>query len=132
MIRKSVDEHKINAFMSKNTTFKGTLLFDGLMKLDGIFEGNIKTEDTLVIADTSNVKADIEAGIVKISGNFEGNIVAKSKVELFKPANVKGIIKSPAISMEEGVVFNGTCDMNKTPNNKLKEVKQDEKTINRR
>ena len=101
----------IDAFLGQNTSFNGTLVFDGIVRLDGNFEGNVKTNDTLVIAETGNVKAEIDAGIVKISGTFNGVVTAKNKVELYKPAVVNGTIKTPVITMEEGVIFNGSTEM---------------------
>lgn len=108
---KGKDTGGIDAFLGKNTTFQGTLIFDGLVRIDGNFEGNIKTEDTLVIANSGNVKAEIEAGDIKISGRFDGVITAKTKVELYKPAYVTGTIITPIFKVEEGVVFNGSCQM---------------------
>lgn len=101
----------IDAFLGQNTSFNGTLVFDGVVRLDGNFEGNVKSNDTLVIAETGNVKAEVEAGVVKVSGVFDGVLIAKNKVELYKPANVSGIIRAPVIKMEEGVIFNGTTEM---------------------
>ncbi len=101
----------IDAFLGQNTSFNGTLVFDGVVRIDGNFEGNVKTNDTLVIAESGKVKAEIEAGIVKISGNFDGLIVAKNKVELFKPAVITGTLRTPVIKMEEGVIFNGNAEM---------------------
>lgn len=111
---KGKDNNSIDAFLGKNTTFKGTLIFDGLVRIDGNFEGNIKTPDTLVIAGSGNVKAEIDAGDVKISGRFDGVITAKEKVELYKPAYVTGTVNTPVFKVEEGVVFNGNCAMGGT------------------
>ena len=108
---KGKDNNSIDAFLGKNTSFNGTLIFDGLVRIDGTFEGNIKTPDTLVVAGSGNVKAEIEAGEVKISGRFDGVINAKEKVELYKPAYVTGTINTPIFKVEEGVVFNGNCSM---------------------
>ena len=108
---KGKDNNSIDAFLGKNTSFNGTLIFDGLVRIDGNFEGNIKTPDTLVVAGSGNVKAEIEAGDVKISGRFDGVINAKEKVELYKPAYVTGTINTPIFKVEEGVVFNGNCSM---------------------
>lgn len=114
MIKGKDDNGGIDAFLGKNTTFKGTLIFDGLVRIDGNFEGNIKTNDTLVVANSGNVKAEVEAGLVKISGKFDGSVTAKNKVELYKPANVTGTIRAAAVQMEEGVVFNGSLEMGET------------------
>lgn len=108
---KGKDTGGIDAFLGKNTNFNGTLVFDGLVRIDGNFEGNIKTNDVLVIANSGSVKAEVTAGEVKISGKFDGIINAKTKVELFKPAYITGTINTPAIQMEEGVIFNGACEM---------------------
>jgi cytoskeletal protein CcmA (bactofilin family) len=108
---KPKDNNSIDAFLGKNTSFNGTLIFDGLVRIDGNFEGKIQTSDTLVIAGSGNVKAEIDAGDVKISGRFDGVINAKEKVELYKPAYVTGTINTPTFKVEEGVVFNGNCAM---------------------
>lgn len=113
MMKTKNEDGTINAFLGKNTSFNGTLAFDGLVRIDGTFEGNVKTNDTFVIANSGRVKADIEAGTVKISGNFEGTVVAKTKVELYKPAQVNGTIKTPSLIIEDGVIFNGTSEMGK-------------------
>jgi len=127
MIKGKNEGNSINAFLGKNTKFEGTLLFDGLVRIDGTFEGDVKSSDTLVIAETGKVKANIEAGVVKISGYFEGNIVAKNKVELYKPAVVSGSIKTPSLVIEDGVKFNGTCDMGKEVSKKPVEIKEEKK-----
>lgn len=101
----------VDALLGPNTSFNGTLVFDGLVRIDGIFEGKIKTNDTLVIAETGKVNAEVEAGVVKILGQFEGTIVAKTKIEMYKPAQIKGALHTPNIRMEEGVIFNGSTDM---------------------
>ena len=108
---KAEDNSSINAFLGKNTTFNGSLVFDGLVRIDGNFEGTVKTPDTLVVANSGKVKADIEVGVAKISGQFEGTIIANEKVELLKPANVNGTIKAKSITIEDGVIFNGSCEM---------------------
>jgi cytoskeletal protein CcmA (bactofilin family) len=113
---KSEESSSINAFLGKNTTFSGGLVFEGLVRIDGNFEGTVKTPDVLVVANSGKVKAEIEVGVARISGYFEGTIVAKEKVELLKPANVNGTIKTKAITIEEGVTFNGTCEMGNLDN----------------
>lgn len=119
--KKKEEEVTINAFLGNKTNFTGTLVFDGIVRIDGFFKGNIISSDTLVIANTGNVEADIETAVVKISGNFKGTIKAKSVVELIKPAVVTGTIITPAIKIEEGVVINGNIKMN---NQEINEVEQ--------
>jgi cytoskeletal protein CcmA (bactofilin family) len=130
MIKSKNEETKINAFLGKNTNFKGTLIFDGIVRVDGSMEGNIKTDGTLILSETAKVKADMEVGIAKISGMYAGNIIAKEKVELFKPANITGSIKTPSLYIEEGAALNGTIEMSKAKIS-LREVKNDQEIFDR-
>ncbi|MDR2884096.1 MAG: polymer-forming cytoskeletal protein [Deferribacteraceae bacterium] len=116
MLKTTKESTGIDALLGQNTSFSGTLVFDGIVRIDGNFEGKIKTNDTLVIAEFGKVNAEIEAGVVKILGEFHGTIVAKTKVEMFKPAQVFGTLNTPNIRMEEGVLFNGTTEMGSTKN----------------
>ncbi len=111
MLKTTKESTGIDALLGQNTSFSGTLVFDGIVRIDGNFEGKIKTNDTLVIAEYGKVNAEVEAGVVKILGEFQGTIVAKTKIEMFKPANVNGTLNTPNIRMEEGVIFNGTTEM---------------------
>ncbi|HBF42638.1 MAG TPA: hypothetical protein DDW42_03230, partial [Desulfobacteraceae bacterium] len=42
-----------------------------------------------------------------------GNIVAESKIEIHTPGKVFGNIQSPILTIDEGVVFDGNCRMQK-------------------
>ena len=128
MLKNSKESNGIDALLGQNTSFSGTLVFDGIVRIDGNFEGKIKTNDVLVIAEYGKVHADIEAGSVKILGEFDGTIIAKNKIEMFKPAKVSGNLNTPNLRMEEGVIFNGTTEMGgavkgKDQKPQIKEVK---------
>ena len=76
----------------------------------------IATKDTLVIGEGAKVNAEIQAGTVIVNGQVEGNIKASVMVELHPPARVKGSIETPALSIDKGVIFEGTCKMESSPN----------------
>lgn len=101
----------VTAIIEKGCEFKGDLVFEGIARLGGKFEGNIFTNDVFVIEETAFVKANVKADTVIISGKFIGDIDATSRIEIFNPAVVKGNMRAPVISIEEGVVFEGTTRM---------------------
>lgn len=51
------------------------------------------------------------AGAVVCHGRITGDIEATSQIVLCAPAVVDGSLTTPVLSMEEGVVFNGTLEM---------------------
>jgi cytoskeletal protein CcmA (bactofilin family) len=102
---------QLNALLGKGSEFEGKLTFEGEVRIDGKFSGQILTKDTLTVGEGARVMADITAGVVIVSGTVEGNIKAIQLVELHAPARVKGSIEAPSMSMEKGVVFEGTTKM---------------------
>lgn len=101
----------LNAFLGEGTSFKGTLTFEGTVRIDGRLEGEIFTKDTLVIGEGAQVSAAIHAGIVVISGTVHGNITAERKTDIHASGRLYGNISTPSLIIEEGVIFEGTCAM---------------------
>src|SRR5512143_1882849 len=101
----------LNAFLGEGTNFKGTLTFEGTVRIDGRLEGEIFTKDTLVIGEGAQVHATIHAGVLVLSGTVYGNITAEKKIEIHPSGQLYGNITTPSLVIEEGVIFEGTCTM---------------------
>ena len=101
----------IVAFVGHEVQFSGVLTYKGNVRIDGTFDGEIQTEDTLFIGEQANVKAVIKAGLVIASGRIAGNITASQRVELKSPAIIDASITTPRLSMDNGVIFNGKISM---------------------
>lgn len=101
----------LNAFLGEGTAFRGTLTFQGTVRIDGAMDGEVFTRDTLVIGEGATVRATIHAGVLIISGTVHGNITAEGKTELHSGARLFGSISTPLLSMAEGVTFEGSCTM---------------------
>jgi cytoskeletal protein CcmA (bactofilin family) len=108
-MRKSGDE--IKAFLGKDTEFEGKLTFTGAVRIDGHFKGEVSSEGTLIIGETAVIESDIHASHIIISGDVRGNIVAENRIEIHSPGKVFGNLKAPVITIDEGVVFEGNCQM---------------------
>ena len=102
---------QINALLGKGSEFEGKLTFTGTVRIDGKFTGEIASKDILIIGDSAKVKADIESGTIIISGEVTGNIRALKKLEILAPGRLHGNITAPVLLIEEGVIFQGNCQM---------------------
>jgi len=103
-------------FLGKGVDFKGKAQFEGTVRVDGNFEGEITIDDTLIIGETALIKGTITGGTIVSSGRIEGIITAHKKIQLLKPAVLIGDVHTPTFAMEEGVYFQGECDMGAAPN----------------
>jgi cytoskeletal protein CcmA (bactofilin family) len=112
-------EKGLNGFLDKGTFFKGEVHFDDLLRVDGKFEGTIKSESELVVGETAEIKGTVDVGSATINGFVDGLIKVKTRLELHAKAVVKGEIDAPVLIVQEGALFNGTCKMgnNKSENN---------------
>src|SRR5512132_309394 len=96
---------EVHTLLGKGSEFEGKLTFEGQVRIDGKFSGQIFTKDVLVIGDGAKVNAEINAGTVIVNGVVEGNIRATGTIELHQPARVKGNIETPSLAMDKGVLF---------------------------
>lgn len=97
----------INSTIGEGSVFEGKFYISGSLKIDGKFEGEIKTDEELVVGEKGRVKTDIFAKSVVIAGTVIGNITAENEVRLLETAKVLGDITAPSISIQRGVVSHG-------------------------
>lgn len=102
---------ELNALLGRGSEFEGKLSFEGTVRIDGKFSGEIHTNDVLVIGEGARIQAEISAGSVVINGEVQGNIRAKTSIEIHPPAKVRGNLETPALSIDKGVIFEGSCKM---------------------
>lgn len=101
----------LNALLGRGSEFDGKLTFEGTVRIDGKFNGQIQSGDVLVIGEGAKVSAEVSCGTVIVHGEVTGNIRAKNGVELHHPARVRGNIETPSLMVEKGVLFEGQAKM---------------------
>lgn len=91
--------------------FEGKLFLDGRCRIDGLVRGEVSARGELEVGETGEVTAGISGEIVRVFGTVIGGIVCTSKIELKQGASVRGDISAPAVVIEDGVSFEGYCNM---------------------
>lgn len=117
---KPVRTDQVNGLLDKGCSFEGKLTFDGTVQINGNFQGEIYSDGTLVIGNDAHVEGGIFVDTLIIHGSVQGSIDAKSKIEMHVPATIVADIKTKNLSIEEGVVFQGKCQMDRPESSKLK------------
>ncbi len=101
----------ISAFVGKGVEFKGTISYSGTVRIDGSLDGEIRTDGTLLVGEEAVIQAKVTAGTIVCKGKITGDVIAKERVKLRAPAVINGSVKTPMLSMEDGVLFNGGLEM---------------------
>ncbi len=103
---------EIHALLGRGTAYSGKLTFEGRVRIDGTFEGEIFSAGTLILGDSADVKGSIDVGtLIVLGGHLQGEVHARDLVELHAPGRVTGDIVTPQIFIDRGVVFEGQCTM---------------------
>ncbi len=116
----------IKAYLGEDTIFSGTLTFNGVVRIDGRMDGEVHTDDTLIIGEKGTLEADITAGTVICRGKVKGSIKASKRIEIHASSEVVGSISAPSLLVETGALFDGTCDMTGNEAQIIKLVKNEE------
>ncbi len=102
---------EINAFLGSGTVYQGQLNFQGSVRIDGIFNGEVNSEGTLIIGKDARVEGQVKVGQLVLSGNIKGEIIATKKAVLHKTANLVGSLHAPILMVEEGARLEGQVAM---------------------
>lgn len=94
-----------------DATFKGELSFQGSVRIDGNFEGGIKTPGTVFVSQTGKVKAEIAAGDIKVDGSVEGNMTSEGRIQLNASCKLTGDLKAAKLHVAEGATWQGRCEV---------------------
>ena len=109
---------EITTLLGRGATFEGKLTFEGTVRIDGRFKGEVFTDDTLVIGEGAHVEAQIDVGEVIIQGTVVGNVTAKRSIEIHAPGRVKGDLHTPSLQIDKGVIFEGRSFMEAATSNR--------------
>lgn len=106
-----MEASEITTILGRGSQFEGKLTFEGAVRIDGQFAGEIQTDGTLILGESAQVEAQVRAAVVIVHGHFKGDLVATESLEIHAPGRVLGNVQSPSFSVEKGAIFHGTCHM---------------------
>jgi cytoskeletal protein CcmA (bactofilin family) len=100
-----------NTLIGVGSSFRGTLMVSGTLRIEGEVEGDILNCERLEVGEHGVMRADIEVKEAVIGGRVIGNVRALGTIELKAGARVEGDIWAVSVVMEPGVFFTGRCTM---------------------
>jgi len=87
----------------------------------------VDTNDTLVIGETGDMKADVNVGTLVCKGKLNGAVVASKKIEMHPASKITGNIQTPALSIELGAVLDGHLNMTEGESKQVVNLVQEKK-----
>ncbi len=110
--KKSAPLNKIETVIGPNSNFKGRLVCDGSVRIDGICEeGVIETVGNIVVGPQAKVAANLIAENVSVSGAVTGNIKAAGRLEILSTGKVWGDVDVGSFLLDDAGYFRGKLVM---------------------
>ncbi len=111
-LARDIKEGTLSGFVGNGTVLTGEASFKGMLRVDGHLSGRVSSNDgTLIVSTNGQVDADVEVAVAQIFGTVNGDIIASKRIEMGRVAKVTGNIQTPALVIENGALFEGSCRM---------------------
>lgn len=105
--------HNLDGHLGKGIEIKGTLRFEGSVRIDGKFVGKVISPATLIVGPDAVVDGEIEVGEIEIHGAVRGQVKAAQKATIHATGRVDADIDTRSLVIEPGARFNGRCEMHR-------------------
>jgi cytoskeletal protein CcmA (bactofilin family) len=107
--------HSKVSVLGPSIRFKGELIADEDLVIQGQVEGSILHTRSLTIGAQGRVQGDVKARRINVEGTVHGDLYALEGVTLRQGAHVTGNVYANKISIADGARLNGRVDMDKAP-----------------
>jgi cytoskeletal protein CcmA (bactofilin family) len=107
----TVSKDDITGFFGQELNLSGKLVFQGAVRIDGKYEGEIEAKGTLIVGVDAVVRAEIKVDKAIIMGEVRGTVDARERLEIEGKGKIYGDIKTPKLIVNDGAIFEGSCIM---------------------
>lgn len=108
----------LNGFIDSGCKIDGKIEFQDTLRVEGKVKGRIESKNDLIVGDKGEVEGEVEVGTLYVSGIVKGKVKALKKIVVHKGGKLYSDIETPAFVMEEGGIFEGSCNMSEKANQK--------------
>jgi cytoskeletal protein CcmA (bactofilin family) len=105
--------------LDKGCEFQGKLSFEGVVRIDGAFHGEIFSQDHLIIGEGAQVEATIQVGTLEVGGTFKGKLIARDRLIVHPTGRIQGEIKTKDLEVQLGAAIDGKLEMESFRHTKL-------------
>jgi cytoskeletal protein CcmA (bactofilin family) len=113
MFSKTEDQRDLNGFLDRGSRMQGELTFEASFRIDGNFEGTVRSSGRLVVGEGGVVEGEVHVRHVLVTGEVRGSVEAGEQIHIAPGGRLLADITTPSLVIEDGAVFEGKCVMNR-------------------
>jgi cytoskeletal protein CcmA (bactofilin family) len=108
---KTEDQRDLNGFLDRGSRMQGDLTFEASFRVDGNFQGSVRSSGRLVVGEGGEVEGEIHVGHLLVTGEVRGSVEAGEQIHIAPGGRLLADITTPSLRIEDGAVFEGKCVM---------------------
>lgn len=101
----------VTTVIARDTVWKGEMTSDGSVHIHGRFDGAVKAEHEIFVAEGAEVDATLTAQTIIVAGVSRGTVRSRGKFEVLPSGKVAGDIFAPTLVVHEGATMSGQLRM---------------------
>ncbi len=109
--KETIDYSKNQNKISEGTKIVGDIISKGGFRIEGVVEGNVKTDGRVVVGESGRIKGTLVCDNADFEGEFSGKLDVAGTLTLKSTAKIEGEVLIGKLAVEPGASFNATCNM---------------------
>jgi cytoskeletal protein CcmA (bactofilin family) len=105
---------EVTSIVGPGTEMTGNLSADTTLRIDGYFNGEVKSTDTVIVGEKGRIIGKVTCSFLFVGGTIEGTVVTSEKLQITAGGYINGDITTATLVIDQGASFDGYCKM-KTP-----------------
>lgn len=114
---------KVVTLIGASAVLEGDFRSKDSTRVDGVINGDVSIEGTLIVGQNGSVTGDVTADNVFLAGTITGAINAgNGKIEISDTGKVVGDITTKSLVIDENAIFQGQCNMSSAQEEREREA----------
>jgi cytoskeletal protein CcmA (bactofilin family) len=103
--------NEVSTIVGAGTEVTGRLNAEKTIRIDGLFNGDIISTDTVIVGETGKIKGVVKCRFLYVGGIVEGTVETSEKLEIASGGYINGEISTYTLVIDQGASFDGTSKM---------------------
>ena len=104
-----------STLIAQGVTIKGTIQGEGVVRVEGVVEGEFHMVGAVIVADTGLIRGPVNADVLQVAGRVEGDVTAREHMRLEQTGTLIGDVATASLVVEDGGCLNGRSTMTRAP-----------------
>lgn len=101
-------ERHLNALLGRGANYEGNLSFEGRVRVDGVFRGEIYTDEVLEVGESGSIQGEVDAEDLVVAGRVEGKVRVRGLLTVESTGCIQGEIDAASMITRQGATLRAT------------------------